>query len=134
MPKAIWIWRQFPRQIASDLSRFHHRRITEWHHGDMGSYELLELIEHLPDDGAFKTAVRGDWDEKTYMLAATHNVLERLLAGYYAVHCSGDDDTEYEPFLLRSPAELKEEATARAAEEVEQRQDDELFYADMGWS
>ncbi len=59
MREALWIWRQYPRQIASDLSQYHHRRIKEWHDGSMSSYELLELLEFMPERGAFKTAARG---------------------------------------------------------------------------
>lgn len=52
------LWRVFPGQIASDLSQYHHRRIAEWHQGDMGSYELLELCEYMPDEGRLKAALR----------------------------------------------------------------------------
>src|SRR5688500_8954381 len=63
--EALWIWSQFPRQIASDLSEFHHRRIAEWHQGFMSSYELLELMEFMNDRGAFKTAARGgEWSKE----------------------------------------------------------------------
>ena len=52
------VWLLFPGEIASDLSQFHHRRIAEWHQGNMGSYELLELCEYMPDRGALKPAIR----------------------------------------------------------------------------
>lgn len=50
------IWRVLPRQMASDLQRFFHRRIAEWHSGEMSSYELLELFgAAIVDDPAAKT-------------------------------------------------------------------------------
>ena len=67
----------WPRQIASDLSRFHRRRIAEWHAGDLSSFELLELfgasviddeksdtrtirVDFTPEDGALAQAMLGD--------------------------------------------------------------------------
>ena len=79
--EALWIWSQYPREIASDLSQYHHRRIAEWHSGEMSSYELLELLEFMPDRGAFKTAVRGgDWDEEQEVWAQIANELAILRA------------------------------------------------------
>lgn len=44
-----------PRQIASDLRRFFHTHIRDWHQGDLSSRELLELfgasIKATPDTG-----------------------------------------------------------------------------------
>ena len=73
------MWRQFPRQIASDLSRFHHRRIAEWHSGEMSSYELLELVEHLPETGAYKAALRrGGYTVDQAMIAELFNETARF--------------------------------------------------------
>jgi hypothetical protein len=58
MTEAVLLWRMFPGEIASDLSRYHHRRIQDWHDGTMGSYELLELCEYMDDDGRLKTEMR----------------------------------------------------------------------------
>lgn len=90
----------WPRQIASDLSRFHHRRIADWHHGVMSSYELLELfgvsvtddaktetrtirIDFAPDDGELAKAMRdGERPEWQQMLAQTANETAVLRAAY----------------------------------------------------
>jgi hypothetical protein len=47
---------QFPAQLESGISLFHHRSIGEWHRGDMSSRELLALIEELPETSTFKIA------------------------------------------------------------------------------
>lgn len=64
-------------EMASDLSRYHHRRIADWHQGKMTSREVTEelfgivtevdkdgkhwlvLADFLPEDSAFNTALRG---------------------------------------------------------------------------
>jgi hypothetical protein len=53
------VWVLYAGEIASDLSQYHHRRIADWHTGSMSSFELLELLEFMPDAGRFKTALRG---------------------------------------------------------------------------
>ena len=65
MWEALPVWRVWPRQIASDLRArgLHHQwwlRGTIGHDSDplLSSYELLELIEHLPEESATKTAMR----------------------------------------------------------------------------
>lgn len=52
------MWVQYPGEIASDLSQYHHRRIADWHQGTMPSYELLELCEYMDDRGRLKAAQR----------------------------------------------------------------------------
>jgi hypothetical protein len=118
--EAVWLWRQFPRQIASDLSQFHHRRIAEWHAGTMSSYELLELLEFMPERGAFKTAVRGgEYSEEEMTWRLISNELARLRATMHAVH----GGKKYDPPILLSKmaqrAEIEEsEAAAERREEI----------------
>src|SRR5262245_65692247 len=117
---ALWIWRQFPRQIASDLSRFHQRRIAEWHDGTMLSYELLELMEFFPDDGALRTAQRGgELCLRDQMLRYGVNETARLRATLHI----GNGGKRYEPFTFKSVAEHRQQyeeemATAEAHEGV----------------
>jgi hypothetical protein len=113
--EAQWIWRQFPKQIASDLSQYHHRRIAEWHQGEMISYELLELLEHMPDRGAFKTAYRGgEYSEEEITWRHIANELARLRATMHAVH----GGQRYEPpLLLTKAAQIAEAEDAEAAAE-----------------
>ena len=89
MIEALWLWRQFPRQIASDLARFYHRRIAEWHHGTMRSGEFLELCEFMPLSSAFKSALARhnpmhewlDWSDTDQAMFQTANELSVLRSG-----------------------------------------------------
>ncbi len=94
----MWIWRQFPRQIASDLhSRGLH--IKHWLRGTrsacgdliLSSYELLYLVEHLPPESAFKTQAErgGRWPVQWQMLAEIANESYRLRSSYQAVNSEG---------------------------------------------
>jgi len=90
------LWARYPTEIEHDLSRYHGRRIAEWHQGQMSSRELLALVVYLPDDSAYQGARRdGDWTELEYIAAATAN---RLAA---------QSGQEYEPFF--SPAQRAEQ-------------------------
>lgn len=97
--EALWIWRQFPGQIASDLSQYHHRRIAEWHSGEMSSFELLELLQWMPERGAFKTSARGnEYSEEEHVWRHIANELARLRATMHAVY----GGKKYEPPLMLS--------------------------------
>lgn len=123
--QALWIWRQFPRQIASDLSQFHGRRIAEWHRGDMSSFELLDLIEFMDDDGALKTAMRGgEYSEDQLAVRHLANEVARLRATMHAVH----GGRKYDPPLLLSKAEQNIEHEDSMA--AEQRREDFFSFAD----
>ena len=120
--EAQWIWRQYPRQIASDLSQYHHRRIKEWHDGTMSSYELLELLEFMPEEGAFKSAARGgefSEDQKIWVQIANETAV--LRAGMV----TGVDGKEYGSTIFYSAARLKEMAE-KADAQAEVR---ESFYS-----
>ncbi len=120
--EALWIWSQYPREIASDLSQYHHRRIAEWHSGEMSSYELLELLEFMPDKGAFKTAVRGgDPDEEQEVW----NQIANELAIIRAVQAPKVKAEEYGSRIRYSPSKLK----ALVAEAEEQTEVRETFYS-----
>lgn len=140
--EALWLWRQFPRQIASDLSSFHAgRRISDWHRGTrdehghlvLSSYELIELVEFLPEKGAFKSALRGGaWTEDQIVKAETFNEIARLRASYHAVN--GGKDGAYEPFSFDDPAvRVRKAAEAKAAEQWKREARGGLF-DQLGWS
>lgn len=75
---AVELWSRYPTEIESDLSRFHHRHIREWHQGQMSSREFIVLVVYLPDDSEYQKARRdGDWSEMEYMAAAAANRLAR---------------------------------------------------------
>lgn len=112
---ALVEWRRFPREIASDLSRFHRIRIAEWHAGPpngLSSYELLELLEFMDEDGAYKKAKRGGrWSEKQWAVFATAN--ETAVAR--ACQFPGVDSDQYGGRLF-IPPEIAAEMAAREQE------------------
>jgi hypothetical protein len=123
--EALWLWRQFPRQIASDLSQFHRRRIAEWHAGSMSSYEMLELLEWMPERGAFKTSIRGgEYSEEELTWRHIANELARLRATMHAVH----GGKRYDPPVLDSRAGQREKA--EELEDTAERREDFFWFAD----
>lgn len=79
----------------------------------MSSYELLELVEHLPDDGAFKAAARGGrWTLEQATLAEVFNEIARLRASVHAV--AGGRSAAYEPARITDPAALVEQVETEA--------------------
>lgn len=142
MRQALWIWRQFPRQIASDLRRHYRLHIKHWHRGTRGpdgdlllsSYELLELLEHLPeDDSAFKAAAErgGRWPSWKKMLAEATNQSYRMHASYLAAHgVEVGPTTDYE-FVDPVEREAREKAAQAEAEADAQRQ--ARFEAEIGF-
>lgn len=125
----------WPRQTASDLSRFHHRRIAEWHQGQLSSYELLELfgvsieddpelevrtirVDFAPEDGAIADAMRGgERPEWKRMLAQTANETAVLRAAYVP----DADADEYASQLFLPAARLREMAEEQHRHEDEVR-------------
>lgn len=123
--KALWVWKQFPRQIASDLSRYHHRRIAEWHSGVMSSYEMLELLEFMEPKGAFKTAVRDyEYSEEDQVWRYIATELAKLRATMHAVH-GGE---RYVPKVYMTLAEMRENMVE--AEQAEERREEIFQFAD----
>lgn len=85
----------------------------------MSSYELLELLEFMPEQGAFKTALRGgeySEDQITWRHAA--NEIARLRATMHAVY----GGQRYEPPVLLTKAEQRREQ-AELEETAERRED-----------
>lgn len=99
----------------------------------MSSYELLELIEFLPDEGAFKTAVRGGaWTEDQLIAAETFNEIARLRASYHAVN--GGKDGTYEPFAFEDPLARRRKEQAKAAEEKLRTDARHDLFDSLGWT
>lgn len=133
--EALWIWRQFPKQIASDLSQYHHRRIADWHrgtvdeHGELilSSYELLELLEYMPERGAFKTAMRGgEWPLDRKIAAEQFNELARFRASFHSAH--GGKDAAYEPAEIIDPIEIKAREEAQQAHDQSRAQVEQQLF------
>lgn len=120
--QAVAEWRPFAREIAYDLSHYHHRRIAEWHAGPpngMSSYELLELLEFMDDDGRYKTAWRQHhgghaWSELRSAVFSTANEVAVLRAG----HFPNADSQSYGGRLFIPPHIAAEQAKAEAEAET----------------
>lgn len=91
----------------------------------MSSYELLELLEYMPDRGAFKTSARGgEYSEEEITWRHIANELARLRATMHAVH----GGQRYDPPLLLSKAAQLEEL--EELEETAERREDFFAFAD----
>lgn len=106
----------YSREIASDVSLYHHRSITEWLRGEMSSRELLIILDGLPDESSFKTWCYrgGDWTDDQKIKARTANELALARA----------DGHGYMPDLVKSPAEI---ATEMAHLDWQKRRHDEVL-------
>ena len=124
------MWRQFPRQIASDL-RSRGLHIKWWLRGTRGddgdlllsSYELLEFLEFLPDESAFKTAAErgGRWPGWKQMLAESVNELYRIHSAFLAANSDDGEaafDTEPHEFADPVIAKLRAEASVNSRAET----------------
>lgn len=81
----------------------------------MSSYELLELLEFMPEDGAFKTAHRGrEYTESEMTVRHLTSEVARLRATMHAVHGGQRYDP---PVLLSRAQQVAEGDSAMAAEE-----------------
>lgn len=80
----------------------------------MSSYELLELLEFMPDRGVFKSAVRGgDWSEEEAVWAQIANELAILRA----VQAPKVKAERYGSRLWFSPIKLREMVEEAEAQE-----------------
>lgn len=135
--------RQYPRQVRRDLDRFHHRRLADWWRGTrdesgdlvLSSSELIDYLEFMDDEGAFKTAMRGGrWPDWKQMLAESHNEQVHLRAWFQWSKSTEDNDFTFDPsdFEILDPVEraLREEQSEAEAALAAQT-DPEL--ADAGW-
>lgn len=88
----------------------------------MSSYELLELLEFMPEEGAFKTAARGgEYSESQKVQVQIANEIAVLRAAYV----QGVKGEEYGSMMFYSPRKLREMAD-KAEAQAEVR---EGFYA-----
>lgn len=91
----------------------------------MSSYELLELLEFMDEEGAFPTALRGgEYSEARLDIRYLANEVARLRATMHAVH----GGQRYEPLELLSKAQQRIEA--EDAEETAERREDFFALAD----
>ncbi len=101
----------------------------------LSSAELLDYLEFMDDEGAFKTAARGGgWPDWKQMLAEAANQQYRSLAWYLAFKSTDDHDWTFDPtpFLFLDPATRRAQAEQDAVEaELSKQTDAEL--AEAGW-
>jgi len=91
----------------------------------MSSYELLELLEWMPERGAFKSCARGgEYSEEEITWRHIANELARLRATMHAVH----GGHRYDPPLLLTKAEQR--ANEEEAEAAEERREDFFSFVD----
>lgn len=116
----------------------HWHRATRGADGDLllSSFELLETIDFLPDDGPFKSAaVRGNrWPIMTEILAEIANEQYRMRSSFLAANTvDGEGWFDTKPFEFADPMvrvkQLREEESKTAA--VERSQND--FEAQIGF-
>lgn len=92
----------------------------------MSSYELIELLEFMPDEGVFKTAVRGgEFCERDQVWRHIANRLSRIESITYVAHTRKVGDSMKMFYTL---AEMREQV--QEAEEMEDRREGFFQFAD----
>ena len=134
MPLAISVWRKYAGQIESDLL-CRGIDIKDWHQGGMSSRRLLVLLEHLPDESAFKTAVRGGrMSRGQRVLEEQLNEQLRLRASYEYVASHGEVEWDASEFAWLDPVDAVERDRKKAEEEAERERAVGDFESSIGFS
>lgn len=117
--ETLTVWRMWPRQIASDLRRFFHCRIADWHRGEISSYELLELFGASVDESV--TLCGSQFDADTPIVTSAGMATVDLLAdektrtirvdfppedGAVAAALRGDERPEWKQMLAQTANSL----------------------------
>ncbi|MCX5144623.1 hypothetical protein [Streptomyces sp. NBC_00338] len=83
--------------------------------------ELRDLVEHLPEDSATKSAAGGDvqgrrWTQDTYIHAAQYNALVLMIRVLWAAHLKGEppDMSSIDPPQLEADERQAEQEAAAA--------------------
>lgn len=135
------IWRLWPRQIASDLQRFFHLDIADWHQERMSSYKLLELfgarivddpaakartihMDFAPENGAVAKAMRDG--EGTELVQATRQIANET-AVLRAAYVPNADASQYGSGFFLPPAIARQNRAERERAQAERQRihDDE---------
>lgn len=96
----------------------------------MSSRRLLVLLEHAPELGPFKKALRGgSWPEYMQILAKIHEELALYRASYYV---GGENQYTPKVFLDPSERERVQAEQAEAEQALEESQED--MAAELGWT
>jgi len=101
----------------------------------MSSRRLLIVLQHLPEDWAFKTAVRGGRQSRSQrVLEEQLNEQYRLRASYEAVASHGEVSWDPSDFAWYDPIDARERAEQQVAEAEEGQAATEDFYSDLGFT
>lgn len=140
---ALWIWRQFPRQIASDL-RTAGLHIKHWLRGTIGddgdlilsSYELLETLEFLSEESAFKTIAErgGRWPMWKRALAEILNEAYRYRSGWQAAKIGAEGAFDVAGLEFVDPVDRELRDKAERAESARLSESSGRFESEIGFS
>lgn len=134
VPLAISVWRQFAGPIESDLL-CRGIDIADWHTGVMSSRRLLIVLEHLPDESAFKTALRGGRMSRAQRVPEEQlNEQMRLRASYEFVASQGQVEWDASEYVWLDPVDAAERDRKKAEEEAEREQSQDSFESSIGFS
>lgn len=90
---------RFPGEIEADLA-LHGIDIGDWHRGTLSDRALENILRHLPETSAFKTAARdGDWTLDQYLVAGVLNEIRAMRADLQAIFTQNKPALD----LVRSP-------------------------------
>jgi hypothetical protein len=138
--EAIDRWVLYATEIEADL--LPGINIHDWHRGTLDEHGALKLssrrllillAKKLPENGAYKTALRGGYISTAELVPQeTYNEIARLRAAYYRV--TGGEESVYEPFQFVEPVARLQQAIDEAVEDEEAEGDTEQMYDDMGFS
>lgn len=141
-PLLVELWKRYAGAIESDLLGLG-LNIADWHqdtrdeHGrpKLSSRRMLVVLEHLSEDSAFKTALRGGRQSRaTRVREETLNEALRLRASYEAVASHGEVSWDAADYAWLDPQDEIERAKRQADEAKEREAADEDFYADLGFT
>lgn len=96
-------------EIEADLL-FRGVDVHDWHTGKMSSRRLLILLEHLPDDSAFKMALNQDWPRTDQLATGMWNEIKAMRGDLWAF--LGHEHLPFRPVL--SPAAQRDQDTKQA--------------------
>jgi hypothetical protein len=103
------LMRQFAAEIESDLA-YRGIDVADWHRGTMSDRQLENLVRGLPENSAFRRALRDDdWSPDRYLLAAVLNEIRALRGDLLMMFAQ--ETFDYEPIL--SPRQVADRDDAR---------------------
>ena len=135
VPLAIEVWKRYAGEIEADLLKIG-TDIADWHQGRMSSRRLLVLLEHgLPDESAFKTALRGGrMSRGQRVLEEQLNEQIRLRAAYEFIASRGEVEWNAADYAWLDPVDAAERDRKKAEEEAEREQSVDAFESSIGFS